>query len=145
MVSKTKEPKLDSLFRIQTIMLLRKKPMSGYDLAKELEDMTGNKPSSGKLYPFLHELKDSNYISEIETDDDTARSKSIYELTKKGQDLVDELAGRMSNILDARLQQILDTCHHCGAQIYESKVTKVVDGEELIFCCEHCMGAWIKE
>lgn len=135
--------KLDSMFRIQTLLLLKKDDAkSGYDIAKELESTTGKKPSSGKLYPFLHELREKNYIEEIADNSSGARSKSSYRLTDDGVALVSELMERMSNILDARLEQFLESCHHCGVRLYDSKVTKVFDNKELLFCCEHCMGAY---
>lgn len=137
------EVKLDSMFRIQTLLLLKKEETkSGYDLAKELERTTGKRPSSGKLYPFLHELRDKKYIEEISDDTQGARSKSSYRLTIDGDALVRELITRMSNLLEARLEQLLESCHHCGVQLYDSKVTKEFDGKELLFCCEHCMSAF---
>ncbi|MHA2092139.1 MAG: PadR family transcriptional regulator [Candidatus Kariarchaeaceae archaeon] len=101
--------KLDSMFRVQALLLLRKNPLSGYDLAKELESIMDKKPSSGKIYPFLHELKNKSYIMEIAAKQSSARSKSTYQLTKKGKALVDDLMERMSNLLDARLEQILES------------------------------------
>lgn len=139
------ELKLDSMFRIQTLLLLKKnEAKSGYDLAKELEVTTGKKPSSGKLYPFLHELRDNSYIEEIEDPAAGARSKSSYRLTDDGVSLVSDLLDRMSNILDARLEQLLESCHHCGVRLYESKVTNTIGKKELLFCCEHCMSAFLE-
>ncbi|MHA2170440.1 MAG: PadR family transcriptional regulator [Candidatus Kariarchaeaceae archaeon] len=135
--------KLDSMFRVQALLLLRKNPLSGYDLAKELESIMDKKPSSGKIYPFLHELKNKSYIMEIAAKQSSARSKSTYQLTKKGKALVDDLMERMSNLLDARLEQILESCHHCGARLFESGVFgQDIDGNEIIFCCEHCKSAY---
>ena len=137
--------KLDSMFRIQTLLLLKKEDaMSGYDIAKELERTTGKKPSSGKLYPFLHELRKKQYIEEISDEPQGARSKSSYRLTEDGFDLVRELITRMSNLLEARMEQMLEACHHCGVRLYDSKVTKQFDGKELLFCCEHCMSAFVE-
>ena len=137
--------KLDSMFRIQTLLLLKKEEtMSGYDIAKELERTTGKKPSSGKLYPFLHELREKKYIEEISEESQGARSKSSYRLTDEGFELVRELITRMSNLLEARLEQMLEACHHCGVRLYDSKVTKQFDGKELLFCCSHCMSAFIE-
>ncbi len=138
------ELKLDSMFRIQTLLLLKKEESkSGYDLAKELEQTTGKRPSSGKLYPFLHELRDKKYIEEISDDSQGARSKSSYRLTVDGDELVRELITRMSNLLETRLEQLLEACHHCGVRLYDSKVTKEFDGKDFLFCCEHCMSAFI--
>ena len=58
------------------------------------------------------------------------------------EDKWDSLVERMGNLLDARLEQMLDTCFHCLVKLYDSKVVKVIDGKEMTFCCEHCMGAY---
>ncbi|MHA2250371.1 MAG: PadR family transcriptional regulator [Candidatus Kariarchaeaceae archaeon] len=138
--------KLNSMFRVQTLLLLRKSPKSGYDLAKELENIMGKKPSSGKIYPFLHELKNSKYIVELEAEHAGGRSKSTYQLTNKGEELVDDLVNRMGNLLDARLEQMLESCHHCGARLYESGVLeKNSSGDDLRFCCEHCKDAYFNQ
>ena len=137
-------PNISSLFRIQTLLLLRDdNPKTGYDLAKELESITGKKPSSGKLYPFLHELRKLGYIDEIGSKEG-GRSKLEYTLTSKGNDLKLDLMSRMENLLDIRLEQMLDKCHHCGVQLYESKVEDVEDGREIVFCCSHCREAYLK-
>ena len=115
---------------------------SGYDIAKELETLTGDKPSSGKLYPFLHELKNNEYIKEKEEGGETDRKKISYLLTESGVLLVQELVERMGKLLDARLEQLLDTCFHCLVKLYDSKVVKIIDGKEMTFCCGHCMGAY---
>ncbi|MHA2028661.1 MAG: helix-turn-helix transcriptional regulator [Candidatus Kariarchaeaceae archaeon] len=136
------ETSFNSMFRVQTILLLKKNPKSGYELSTELEEIMGKRPSTGKIYPFLHELKDNGYIIEI-PEKTGGRSKSTYKLTSKGQSLVDDLVGRMSNLLDVRLEQILDSCHHCGIKLYDTKVIKTdSDGREIKFCCTHCMGAF---
>lgn len=141
-------PKLTSLFRIQTLLLLDlDQAKSGYDLAKELEKLSGKKPSSGKMYPFLHELRDSGYIEEIDSGESGGRSRSVYVLTKKGENLKVELVSRMSNLLDIRVQQMLskslDTCHHCLVKLYESKVEGVDNaGDPVVFCCSHCKAAY---
>ncbi len=140
------EPELsvNSMFRVQALLLLRKDPKNGYTLAKELEEITGKKPSTGKIYPFLHELKDLGYIIEITEDQESKRSRSTYKLTSKGQKLVDDLVERMSNLLDVRMEQVLDSCHHCGVKLFDSKIIrKDDDGRELKFCCKHCMGAYL--
>lgn len=139
------ELKLTSIFRIQTLLMLRKDvPKSGYDLAKELEAFTGKKPSSGKMYPFLHELRDSGYITEIESDDISGRSKSVYALSDKGVALKEEITERMANLIDLRIDQRLDKCHHCAVKLMDSKVEGVDKiGNPVVFCCSHCQAAYL--
>jgi DNA-binding PadR family transcriptional regulator len=133
------EPRLNTLFRIQTILILQKGEKSGYDLAKELEEITGTKPSTGKIYPFLKQLKDNGYIEEIDLEEDSERSKTVYNLTDKGDELVDEILHRMESLIDARLDSLLETCKSCGVRIYKTKVLGVDEkGNEAYYCCTHC-------
>lgn len=103
--------------------------------------MTGSRPSSGKLYPFLHELRDRGYVTELATDDVRGRVK--YRLTEKGEKLVEEIVERMGNIIDARLDMLLEQCHHCGVKLYDVKVFgKDSAGNQVSFCCTHCRDAY---
>lgn len=36
-------------------------------------------------------------------------------------------------------------CATCGRKIIERPVKKDVNGEELVFCCEHCAAAYVKK
>ena len=133
--------KLTSLFRVQCLLLLQEGPKSGYDIAKRIGEMTGTKPSSGKIYPFLHELRDFGYAEEV-SEKEESRGRVKYRLTDRGHELVDELLERMGNILDARLDQVLETCHHCGVKLYDAKVVGFdSSGNEVAYCCVHCRDA----
>lgn len=62
------------------LFLLSKKPMSGQDIAKEIEKRKGDKPSPGTIYPALKNLNKSGMLNEKK------QGKSIvYSLTKKGK------------------------------------------------------------
>ena len=114
---------------------------TGYDLGKDIEKLQGHKPSSGKIYPFLKELLEKGYLEEVEGD--SSRNKVLYRLTMNGHKLVEEIVGRMRNLIDARLNVLLEVCHHCGAKLYEAKVTEELDdGKVLKFCCTHCQKAY---
>jgi len=127
------------------ILAQQNDPISGYDLAKLLEEKTGNKPSSGKIYPFLHQLEENNFIEEVELDEDSDRSKIVYKLTTPGESLVDELLDRMGNILDARLERMLDVCASCDVKLYEAEEEGVdVHGKPVKFCCSHCKHNYYK-
>lgn len=139
--------KLNSLFRVQTLLVLNSEiSKSGYDIAKEIELVTGKKPSSGKIYPFLKELASAGYIIQDEAFDSEnqhdKRLKKGYFLTHSGQDLVKDLMDRMGNIIDARLEELLDACYHCGIQLFDSKVYGQVGKSDQVFCCTHCMAAY---
>jgi DNA-binding PadR family transcriptional regulator len=112
--------------------------ISGYTLAKEIEK-TGDKPSSGKIYPFLHQLRESELIEELDVEDETDRSRIVYKMTSKGRNMVEELMERMTSILDQHLGDMLENCRSCGVKIFESSVEGVdQNGKEAIYCCSHC-------
>ena len=56
---------------------LSKKSMTGSEIAKELENRKGSKPSPGTIYPVLKELKEKGFIS--------PDKKKAYSLTAKGR------------------------------------------------------------
>lgn len=61
--------------------LVNKQPMTGSEIALELEKRKGNKPSPGTIYPALKYLKDKGLL-------DITKEKK-YSLTKKGKDELD--------------------------------------------------------
>jgi DNA-binding PadR family transcriptional regulator len=133
-------PNIDSMFRIRLLLLLRDNDqgLSGYDLAKMIEDSTSKRPSSGKLYPFLNELEEKGFLTSKELE----RNKKVYQLTKTGNQLVDEIVERMKNLMDSRMSKMLDTCHTCGVKLYNPKIIEIDDqGIERKYCCIHCKEA----
>ncbi len=66
---------------------LKKKPKSGYDILKEIEEKTEGhwKPSKGTLYPILNQLQKEELIKVNKVD---TRSKNIFELTDMGMELL---------------------------------------------------------
>ena len=56
---------------------LSKKSMTGSEIAKELENRKGSKPSPGTIYPALKELKEKGLIN--------SDNNKVYSLTKEGR------------------------------------------------------------
>ncbi len=56
---------------------VKKKPMSGTEIALEIEKRKGTKPSPGTIYPALKDLKDKELLS--------IDKEKRYSLTKKGE------------------------------------------------------------
>lgn len=73
-----------SLITLYVLHSLHREPKTGYDLLREIEDLTEGAwvPSKGTLYPMLHHLEDEGLITPQETG---ARSKTIYALTEEGE------------------------------------------------------------
>ena len=63
------------------LFLLSKNSMNGQEIAKEIENRKGDKPSPGTIYPALKNLKEKNLIREKK------EGKSIiYNLTDEGKE-----------------------------------------------------------
>ncbi len=76
-----------SLISLYVLHSLHCKPKTGYDLLKEIEEVTGGAwvPSKGTLYPLLHSLADEGLITEEDTG---VRSKIIYTPTDAGEEVL---------------------------------------------------------
>jgi DNA-binding PadR family transcriptional regulator len=69
---------------------LSKESMTGAEIARDLENRRGIKPSPGTLYPALKTLREKGLIE--------ANKKKAYTLTKKGEDELKEASKEFSNI-----------------------------------------------
>lgn len=127
----TFQPRMDSIYRILIISLLNDTPRSGYDLIKSLEGILGNKPSHGKVYPFLSELQKYNFICE---DEQTCvlRSKVVYKLTSDGRKLFLNTVSYLEHIFF----NFLASCSHCGVKFYSTNPDLLTKSDN--YCCIHC-------
>jgi len=76
------------LLRLYILHRLSKKPMSGYDLMSDLDELTGGAwhPGSGSIYPALEDLRRRGLV---EGSSRGSRSKRVYTITTKGSDALD--------------------------------------------------------
>jgi PadR family transcriptional regulator len=77
------------------LLLLRERPVHGYELLEQLPELTGERVDMGNLYRFLR-LLETDGIVRSEWDDGAAGpSKRIYELTDEGRALLDQWASAL--------------------------------------------------
>jgi DNA-binding PadR family transcriptional regulator len=69
------------MLRPITLILLKEKPMSGSEIAEEIEYITEWKPSPGSIYPLLSGLQEEELI---EPKEDSDPSLKRFSLTAKG-------------------------------------------------------------
>jgi PadR family transcriptional regulator, regulatory protein PadR len=74
------------------LLLLRERPVHGYELLEQLPDLTGERVDMGNLYRFLRLLEQEGIVRSEWDDRAAGPSKRIYELTEEGQALLDEWA-----------------------------------------------------
>lgn len=75
-----------SLSKFFILSVLHKRPMHGYDIAREVAQMTNGccSPSEGTIYPALREFVEGGYVI-AETEVVSGRERKVYTLTDKGR------------------------------------------------------------
>jgi DNA-binding PadR family transcriptional regulator len=122
---------LSNVNRLYTILLLESEEKHGYQIIKDIEKITGNKPTTSHIYPFLEKLTEKGVVTVEQKGD---RGKKVYNLTEEGEKLVKEQLDAFGEILQAAIEGEIQECENCGCEIYSGGYEE--DGK--IFCCSHC-------
>lgn len=125
--------KLTHIYRFYTLLMLKDGSRHGYEIIDRIEKMTGDKPSTSHIYPFLSELKEKGYLESREG----GRGKKVYSLTEEGEKFVSEQLSSFGEMIEAAMQDRIQECDHCSCMIYDNGYEK--DGK--VFCCSHCADA----
>jgi DNA-binding PadR family transcriptional regulator len=120
---------LSNVNRLFTVLLLESEERHGYELMDRIEEVTGNRPSSSHIYPFLSKMKEQGYVKEKKDG-----RKKVYFLTEKGERFASEQLESFGEILQAAIEGEVRECSHCSCEIYSGGYEE--DGK--VFCCEHC-------
>lgn len=127
------EPDLHHVYRVYTLLLLKTGSRHGYEIIERIHEMTGEKPSTSHIYPFLSELNEKDYLSSEEG----SRGKKTYSLTDEGEHFVAEQLDSFGEMLHAAIEDEIKECSHCNCKIYDDGFSK--DGK--VYCCKHCAEA----
>jgi PadR family transcriptional regulator, regulatory protein PadR len=79
------------------LLLLRERPVHGYELLEQLPDLTGERVDMGNLYRFLRLLESDGIVRSDWDDRAAGPSKRIYELTDEGRALLDQWASALQD------------------------------------------------
>ena len=134
MSTENQEIDLSNVNRLYTVLLLESGKRHGYQLIKDIEGITGKKPSTSHIYPFLEKLVDQGLASVEEKED---RRRKVYNLTEEGEKVVSEQLEAFGEILKVAIDGEITECENCSCKIYG-------DGYEeqgLVYCCKHCAEA----
>ena len=134
MSTENQEIDLSNVNRLYTILLLESGARHGYQLIKDIGEITGKKPTTSHIYPFLEKLVDQGLAS-VEKKGD--REKKVYKLTEEGEEVVSEQLEAFGEILKVAIDGEITECENCSCKIYGDGYEK----EGLIFCCKHCAKA----
>ena len=102
-------PGMRGMLNFWIISLLNRKQMNGYEIAKEISEITGSywKPTTGSLYPALHKLKKNGIIKELRKG---KRKQVIYTLTPYGKSIVNKMKEKMMlHIRSPKSRRVFDS------------------------------------
>ena len=133
--------KVTNLVKVYAMLLLKKRPMHGYELIKELEAYMLREISAGHIYPFLKTLQKNKLITLKETG---KRERRQYKLTKAGERFAQGLIDKFAELVELTITQNIKTCVHCRCKIVEGWHKEKIKGKALIFCCSRCATAFKK-
>ncbi len=82
--------------RYQVLTMLREKPLSGSEIAEQIEGETDGeyRPGSGSIYPVLKKLYTSGFTEKLSIEDGVQR----YRLTERGNSFFEEHIGVMEEV-----------------------------------------------
>ncbi|MCI7443763.1 MAG: helix-turn-helix transcriptional regulator [Clostridium sp.] len=74
------------------LTLLKKRPMYGYEIIKNMELKSKGIFSfkEGTLYPILHTLEEEELVNSFWNEGENSRKRKYYEITKKGNEFLNE-------------------------------------------------------
>ena len=88
------------------LLLLRERPVHGYELLEQLPELTGERVDMGNLYRFLRALESEEIVRSEWDEGAPGPTKRVYELTDEGRALLDEWASALK-ISQTRIDDFL--------------------------------------
>lgn len=126
------EINLSNVNRLYTVLLLKSDERYGYELMDRIEELTGNRPSSSHIYPFLSKLVDNDLVEERKDG-----RKKVYSLTEDGRSFAAKKVESFGKVIEASVLEEVEECENCGCEIYSGSYRE--DGK--VYCCEHCASS----
>lgn len=131
--------KITNIVKLYTLLLLKKRPMHGYELIKELEAAMLKDISASHVYPFLQTLQKNKFVSVTKPGQ---RDKKSYSLTKEGEKFAKDMINQFAAMMDLSMSTKIKVCSHCKCKIAEGGVTKKIKTKQHFFCCIQCAKAF---
>ncbi|MEM1517826.1 MAG: PadR family transcriptional regulator [Nitrososphaerota archaeon] len=84
-------------FRLLVLEVLKKRPMHGYEVAKEISELFGGfyEPSPGIVYPTLQWLEDEGYVRADQVD-----GKKVYSITEAGKKFLESKEDSIKRVME---------------------------------------------
>jgi len=102
------------------LKLLRSGPKYGYSIIKSIENETGWRPSSGGIYPTLHDLEKRGLIIKFKEG-----RRKYYKLTKEGKFFIKKFDESLGEVKD-RFRSFVDIMSQI-LDVKESELTRMME------------------
>ncbi len=87
------------------LKIISENKATGYEIIKKINELTGEKPSTGSIYPLLKSMQTKGWITGT-----TANGKTTYEITASGKAVV-QAHGSMKNYYEQKLSGSISLVH----------------------------------
>jgi len=88
---------LKGLLKMSMLKIISENKATGYEIIKKVNQLTGEKPSTGSIYPLLKSMEGKGWITGT-----TANGKTTYEITQSGKVVV-QAHSSMKEIYEQKL------------------------------------------
>lgn len=86
---------------LAVLLILRERPMYGYELAQTMKQTSGGRYTISLLYPVLYRLEEQGYIRVERTEVINNRARSYYAVTDEGRAYLERSLREYREIHDA--------------------------------------------
>jgi formylmethanofuran dehydrogenase subunit E len=96
---------LNGLLKLSMLKIISENKTTGYEIIKKIHELTGEKPSTGSIYPLLKSMERNGWITGT-----TANRKTTYEITQSGREVV-QAHGSLKDYYTQKLNGSISLVH----------------------------------
>ena len=96
---------LKGLLKMSMLKIISENKATGYQIIKKVNELTGEKPSTGSIYPLLESMQAKGWIKGT-----TQKGKTTYEITESGQEVL-KAHGSLRDYYEQKLNGSISLIH----------------------------------
>jgi formylmethanofuran dehydrogenase subunit E len=96
---------IKGLLKMSMLKIISENKATGYEIIKKVNELTGEKPSTGSIYPLLKSMESKGWITGT-----TVNGKTTYEITTSGKKVV-QAHGSMKDYYVQKISGSISLAH----------------------------------
>jgi DNA-binding PadR family transcriptional regulator len=96
---------IKGLLKMSMLKIISENKATGYEIIKKVNELTGEKPSTGSIYPLLKSMENKGWITGT-----TVNGKTTYEITTSGKEVV-QAHGSMKDYYVQKISGSISLAH----------------------------------